>query len=97
MRESEAALRQLVDERDEAEREKWTILRHAHDEAERCLDLTNQLGVRDVEIGRLREEVNQVRPLCFSLRQNATKTPSKTFRLSVRCSILVLIAQGNFC
>lgn len=60
MRESEAALRQLMQERNEAEREKWTILRHARDEAERCLDLTTQLAGRDQKILKLHEELSQV-------------------------------------
>ena len=60
MRESEAALRQLMQERNEAEREKWTILRHARDEAERCLDLTTQLAARDHKILQLHEELSQV-------------------------------------
>ena len=68
MRESEAALRQLIQERDEAEREKWTILRHARDEAERCLNLTNQLALRDVKMNQLQEEVCQVKCTCCQPR-----------------------------
>lgn len=60
MRESEAALRQLIQERNEAEREKWTILRHARDEAERCLSLTTQLTSKDAKIDQLQEELTQV-------------------------------------
>ena len=62
MRESEAALRQLIQERNEAEREKWTILRHARDEAERCLSMTTQLTAKDAKIDQLQEELVQVRP-----------------------------------
>lgn len=61
MRESEAALRQLIQERNEAEREKWTILRHARDEAERCLTVTTQLTARDAKIEQLQEELAQVK------------------------------------
>lgn len=60
MRESEAALRQLIQERNEAEREKWTILRHARDEAERCLAVTTQLAARDAKIDQLQDELVQV-------------------------------------
>lgn len=35
MRESEVSLQQLTLERDEAERERWNILRHCRDETER--------------------------------------------------------------
>ncbi len=65
MRESEAALRQLIAERNEAEREKWTILRHARDEAQRCLSLTTQLAARDVKVHQLQEELSQV---CIVIR-----------------------------
>jgi len=61
MRESESALRQLIQERNEAEREKWTILRHARDEAERCLAVTTQLTARDAKIDQLQEELTQVK------------------------------------
>lgn len=61
MRESESALRQLMQERNEAEREKWTILRHARDEAERCLAVTTQLTARDAKIDQLQEELAQVK------------------------------------
>jgi predicted RNase H-like nuclease (RuvC/YqgF family) len=61
MRESESALRQLIQERNEAEREKWTILRHARDEAERCLAVTTQLTARDAKIDQLQEELAQVK------------------------------------
>lgn len=60
MRESEAALNQLIQERNEAEREKWTILRHARDEAERCLAATTQLAARDAKIDQLQDELVQV-------------------------------------
>lgn len=61
MRESEAALRQLAHERNEAEREKWTILRHARDEAERSGQLSGQLAARDARIDQLQDEVAQLR------------------------------------
>ena len=61
MRESEAALRQLMQERNEAEREKWTILRHARDEAERSMQLTAQLAARDARIDQLHDELAQLR------------------------------------
>lgn len=60
MRESEFAIRQLIIQRDEAEREKWTILRHARDEAQRSLSLTTQLAARDAKIHQLQEELSQV-------------------------------------
>lgn len=75
MRESEAALRQLMHERTEAEREKWTILRHARDEAERSMQLSAQLAVREARIEQLQDEVGQLRaqlagrPLCSSSRR----------------------------
>lgn len=44
MRESEE---QLAQERAERERERWSLLRHARDEAERSLSLAAQLDLKE--------------------------------------------------
>ncbi|ODN06256.1 Kazrin, partial [Orchesella cincta] len=54
MRESESSLQRLAIERDEAERERWSILRHARDEAERGLALATQLNLRHAQIQQLK-------------------------------------------
>nr|CAH0106145.1 unnamed protein product [Daphnia galeata] len=84
MRESESALRQLIQERNEAEREKWTILRHARDEAERCLTVTTQLTARDAKIDQLQEELAQVRQqLNRQQQQMASQRISPTIAISM--------------
>jgi len=60
MRESEAAQLRLVAERDDAERERWSILRHARDEAERGLSLATQLNLREAQVQQLQEELHEV-------------------------------------
>ena len=60
MRESEATQLRLVNERDEAERERWTILRHARDEAERGISLATQLNLRETQVQQLQEELHEV-------------------------------------
>jgi hypothetical protein len=47
MRENEEVLSQ---ERSERERERWSLLRHARDEAERCLSLAAQLDIKDQQL-----------------------------------------------
>ncbi|XP_045025913.1 kazrin isoform X1 [Daphnia magna] len=87
MRESEAALRQLIQERNEAEREKWTILRHARDEAERCLTVTTQLTARDAKIEQLQEELAQVRmQLSRQQQQMANQRISPTIAITAPSS-----------
>lgn len=89
MRESEATLRQLVQERDGAEREKWVILRHARDEAERCLNLTNQLTLRDTKISQMQEEMSQViaNGNCAELRVPNCVSNFRLFFLTVATTI----------
>ncbi|KAL1462295.1 hypothetical protein WDU94_014141 [Cyamophila willieti] len=47
MRENEELLSQ---ERSEREKERWSLLRHARDEAERCLSLAAQLDIKDQQL-----------------------------------------------
>jgi len=60
MKESDASLQRLVVERDEAERERWNILRHARDEAERGLAIAAQLNVREAQIQQMQQELLEV-------------------------------------
>lgn len=60
MKESEESLQRLIAERDEAERERWTILRHARDEAERGLAIAAQLNVRESQVQQLQQELLEV-------------------------------------
>ncbi|CAL8147946.1 unnamed protein product [Orchesella dallaii] len=61
MRESESSLQRLAIERDEAERERWSILRHARDEAERGLALATQLNLREAQIQQLQQELHETK------------------------------------
>ncbi|XP_068083344.1 kazrin isoform X2 [Anabrus simplex] len=61
MRESEASLQQLSTEREERERERWSLLRHARDEAERSLSLAAQLDAKDQQLQQLQEQLADAR------------------------------------
>ena len=60
MKDSDESLRQLAAERDETEREKWNILKHARDEAERAVTLSAQLGLKENAVKRLQDELDAV-------------------------------------
>ncbi|XP_049859909.1 kazrin isoform X1 [Schistocerca gregaria] len=61
MRESEASLQQLSTEREERERERWSLLRHARDEAERSLALAAQLDAKEQHIQQLQDQLLEAR------------------------------------
>ncbi|XP_063595099.1 trichohyalin-like isoform X4 [Penaeus indicus] len=70
MKESDESLRQLAAERDETEREKWNILKHARDESERVVKLSAELGVKETTIRKLQEELDaQFSPLQLQVRK----------------------------
>lgn len=60
MRDNESSLQRLSTEREERERERWSLLRHARDEAERSLSLAAQLAAKDVHIQQLQDNLDDV-------------------------------------
>lgn len=60
MRESEASLQQLSTEREQRERERWSLLRHARDEAERSLTLAAQLQHKEQQLQQLQDQLSDV-------------------------------------
>lgn len=60
MKDSDESLRHLAAERDETEREKWTILKHARDESERVVKLSAQLSLKEATVKKLQEELDMV-------------------------------------
>ncbi|XP_076330128.1 kazrin-like isoform X2 [Tachypleus tridentatus] len=61
MKESDKSLKQLIHTREESDREKWNILKHARDEAERSVALCAQIGLKDAQIRQLQEELRSLR------------------------------------
>ncbi|CAG0881282.1 unnamed protein product, partial [Cyprideis torosa] len=61
LQESEDSIRTLVTERDEVERERWNLLKHARDESERSVSLSAQIGLKDATIRQLQEELGELR------------------------------------
>ncbi|XP_022244436.1 kazrin-like isoform X2 [Limulus polyphemus] len=57
MKDSDESLKQLVRTREEFEREKWSILKHARDEAEHSVELCAQLALKDAQIRQFQEEI----------------------------------------
>ncbi|XP_055920511.1 kazrin isoform X2 [Eupeodes corollae] len=58
IRESETNNAKMSSDR---ERERWSLLKHARDEAERSLALAQQLSARDVQLQRLQEQLQEAR------------------------------------
>lgn len=61
VRENETSLQQLSTEREERERERWSLLRHARDEAERSLSLAAQLNAKELQLQQTQEQLQDVR------------------------------------
>lgn len=60
VRENETSLQQLSTEREERERERWSLLRHARDEAERSLSLAAQLNAKELQLQQTQEQLQDV-------------------------------------
>ncbi|XP_022917491.1 kazrin isoform X2 [Onthophagus taurus] len=58
MRDNETSLQQLSTEREERERERWSLLRHARDEAERSLSLAAQLNAKELQLQHAQEQLH---------------------------------------
>lgn len=41
--------------------DRWTLIKHAHDEAERSLALAAQLNVKDIQLKRMEQQLNEAR------------------------------------
>lgn len=60
-KQNESSIQQLSAEREERERERWSLLRHARDEAERSLSLAAQLNAKELQLKQAQEEIEDVR------------------------------------
>lgn len=60
IREQDASMQQLSTEREERERERWSLLRHARDEAERSLSLAAQLEMKEQQLQQLQDQLQEV-------------------------------------
>lgn len=60
VRDNETSLQQLSTEREERERERWSLLRHARDEAERSLSLAAQLNAKELQLQQAQEQLQEV-------------------------------------
>ncbi|CAH1105563.1 unnamed protein product [Psylliodes chrysocephalus] len=60
-RDNESSMQQLSTEREERERERWSLLRHARDEAERSLSLAAQLNAKELQLQQAQEQLQEAR------------------------------------
>lgn len=60
MHDSDHSLKQLAQEREECDRERWNLLKHARDEAERSVALRAQLGIKEAQVKQLQDQLQQV-------------------------------------
>ncbi|XP_059475337.1 kazrin isoform X2 [Neocloeon triangulifer] len=87
MRDTEVSTQQLAAEREERERERWTLLRHARDEAERSLALAAQLTARETQIQQLQEHILEIKKATGYMTEqdclvNGLRTPTSSGLLS---------------
>ncbi|GJQ77205.1 hypothetical protein Trydic_g14876 [Trypoxylus dichotomus] len=71
---------QLSTEREERERERWSLLRHARDEAERSLALAAQLNAKELQLQHAQEQLQDARRQlassgCLSDQESVTSIP----------------------
>ncbi|XP_037075945.1 kazrin-like isoform X2 [Pollicipes pollicipes] len=59
IKENNDSLRSLAAERDALERERWSVLKRAREEADRCVTLAVQLNDREVELKQASHELGQ--------------------------------------
>ncbi|XP_037089406.1 kazrin-like [Pollicipes pollicipes] len=81
IKENDESLRTLAAERDETEREKWNILKHARDETERSVGLSAELSNKDGQLKHITEELTglrkQLSQLGYYSDQEAASRPSR--------------------
>ncbi|CAG9768186.1 unnamed protein product [Ceutorhynchus assimilis] len=74
----ETSLQQLSTEREERERERWSLLRHARDEAERSLSLAAQLNAKELQLQQAQEQLAEARRQlggCLSDQESLASLP----------------------
>ncbi|XP_064642086.1 uncharacterized protein LOC135496603 isoform X2 [Lineus longissimus] len=73
MRESDESIKQLALEKDDAEREKWEVLKRARDAAERVVILKSEVDEKNTEIQHLEDELAEARAQIRELKDIAHK------------------------
>lgn len=65
MRDNEACATKVSSDR---ERERWSLLKHAREEAERSIALAAQLNTRDIQLKRAQEQLQEVMQYFITLK-----------------------------
>lgn len=68
MRDTETNVSKVSSER---ERERWSLLKHAREEAERSIALAAQLNTRDMQLKRVQEQLQEVPLIRFIKSMNS--------------------------
>ncbi|CAG9856723.1 unnamed protein product [Phyllotreta striolata] len=79
-RDNDTSMQQLSTEREERERERWSLLRHARDEAERSLSLAAQLNAKELQLQQAQDQLQEARRLlassgCLSDQESLASLP----------------------
>ncbi|CAG9824874.1 unnamed protein product [Phaedon cochleariae] len=75
-RDNETSFQQLSTEREERERERWNLLRHARDEAERSLSLAAQLNAKEIQLQQAQEQLQELASSgCLSDQESLASLP----------------------
>lgn len=85
----------------DSEHDRWTLLKHAHDESERSLALAAQLNMKDVQLQRMEQQLLEARRQlsgCISDQENVNIiSPSGAIGLMNHgCDETEAVAVGNF-
>ncbi|XP_006819717.1 kazrin-like [Saccoglossus kowalevskii] len=83
--ESDNSMRQLVLEKEEAEKNRWEILKRARDEAERCVLLREQMEHKNKYLSRLEDELREAkRQLELERSERYSSTPRELQGVATR-------------
>ncbi|CAH1982383.1 unnamed protein product [Acanthoscelides obtectus] len=102
-RDNESSLQQLCTEREERERERWSLLRHARDEAERSLSLAAQLNAKELQLQQAHEQLQEARRqmqaagigCCLSDQESLASLPRHSINGTIpTCGAGVVTAGG---
>lgn len=83
------------------EHDRWTLIKHAHDEAERSLALAAQLNIKDIQLQRMEQQLLEARRQlsgCISDQENVPIiSPSGAMgMMNHGCDEAEGLASGNF-
>jgi hypothetical protein len=96
LRDSESGASKSTDN----DHDKWTLMKHAHEEAERSLALAAQLNMKDVQLKRMEQQLLEARRQlsgCISDQENVNViSPGAMGMMNHGCDETEAVGGGNF-